>query len=294
MSPTESGMPSQAFAGRGSVRPQARSWSRYVAIGDSFTEGMCDLDPQAPGHFVGWADRLAALLAPHTEQEFGYANLAVRGRLLARIAGEQTQSALELAPDLVSIVGGGNDILRPRADLDALAAQLEDAVVRLRATGADVLMATPTDPRDAPVIKATRGRMAIYSAHIWKIAQRHGCYVLNQWSLDFLRDWRMWAQDRIHMTSEAHRRVALAAYTTLGHDPADADWAVPLPPEPAPGRLEVIRDNAQWARSHAGPWVARRFQGRSSGDAVLPKRPQVTPLRVGEPPRAARDNGANA
>lgn len=280
---SDTGMPSLPFAGTGSVRPQGQAWTRYVAIGDSFTEGMCDDDPEAPDRFVGWADRLATLLAPHTV-EFGYANLAVRGRLLADVAGPQTGAALLLQPDLVSIVGGGNDILRPRADLDALAAQLEEAVVRLRAGGADVLMATPTDPRDAPVIKATRGRMAIFTAHVWKIAQRHGCYVLNQWSLDFLRDWRMWSQDRIHMTSEAHRRVALAAYATLGHDPTDADWQVPLPPQPQPGRLEVMRDNAQWARVHAGPWVQRRLQGRSSGDSVLPKRPVVTPV-LPTPPR---------
>ncbi len=280
MSPTESGMPSSSFAGSGSVSPAPRQWSRYVAIGDSFTEGLCDLDPEVDGHFVGWADRLAALLAPHTPGAFGYANLAVRGRMLAQIAGAQTETALALQPDLVSIVGGGNDILRPRADLDTLAEQLEDAVVRLRATGADVLVASPTDPRDAPVIRATRGRMAIYTAHIWKIAQRHGCYVLNQWGLDFLRDWRMWSQDRIHLTSEGHRRVALAAYAGLGHDPADVDWHVPLPPGATPGRLEVIRDNAQWAKQHAGPWVARRFQGRSSGDHISAKRPEVMPLHA--------------
>jgi lysophospholipase L1-like esterase len=274
---TETGMPPRPFQGTGSIRPEPRPWTRYVAIGDSFTEGMSDADPQADDRYIGWADRLASLLAPHAK-EFGYANLAVRGRKLADIAGPQTQAALELQPDLVSIVGGGNDILRPRADIDALATQLEDAVGRIRASGADVLMATPTDPADAPVIKHTRGRMATYTAHIWKIAQRNGCYVLNQWSFDFLRDWRMWSEDRIHMTSEAHRRVALAAYASLGHDPAEADWHIPLPPAQRAGRIEVIRDNAQWAKVHAGPWVQRRIQGRSSGDHIGPKRPAIGPI----------------
>ena len=138
-------------------------WTRYVAIGDSFTEGLNDDEPvdhpgvATPDRFSGWADRLAALLAADAEaagEAFAYANLAVRGRLLADIAGSQADAALALEPDLVSVVGGGNDILRPRADVDALSARIESAVARIRATGADVLLFTPVDPRDAPVIRA--------------------------------------------------------------------------------------------------------------------------------------------
>jgi lysophospholipase L1-like esterase len=259
-----------------------RIWKRYVAIGDSFTEGMCDDDPQLAreGEFAGWADRLAAHLhdlAVETGAEFGYANLAVRGRLLSDIIGPQLDTALSLEPDLVSIVGGGNDILRPKADIDALAAKLEAAVKRIRATGADVLMATPVDPADAPLVKATRGRAAIYSANIWGIAQRNGCHVIDQWGLHALRDWRMWADDRIHMTSEGHRRVSLAALAALGH-PTDDDWATPLDPAPPLSRRESLQANAQWAREYVGPWVHRRLTGRSSGDARSPKRPDITPF----------------
>ena len=117
-------------------------WTRYIAIGDSFTEGMSDPDPVTTGAYVGWADRLATSLADLAEadgRDFGYANLAIRGRLLADITQRQLPEALDLEPDLVSIVGGGNDILRPRADIDSLAVQLEEAVMRIRATGADVL-----------------------------------------------------------------------------------------------------------------------------------------------------------
>lgn len=261
----------------GSVRPQPRAWSRYVAIGDSFTEGMSDPDPDTPGAYIGWADRLAALLSAHAP-DFAYANLAVRGRKLADVAGPQLEAALDLGPDLVSIVGGGNDILRLRADVDALAVQLDQAVARIRATGADVLMATPTDPIGAPIIGRTRGRVGTYISHIWSIAQRHGCYVLNQWACDFLKDWRMWSEDRIHMTPEGHRRVALTAYLALGHTADEADWRAPLPPQAPPGTLESLRGHAQWARVYAGPWVQRRLQGRSSGDLVSPKRPAWGPV----------------
>ncbi|GMA40900.1 hypothetical protein GCM10025883_29450 [Mobilicoccus caccae] len=214
------------------LTPPEQGWSRYVAIGDSFSEGMCDDDPQRPGEFIGWTDRLAAHLHRMSLQAGGsleYANLAVRGRKLDDVVGRQLDAALELRPDLVSMVGGGNDILRPRADIDALATRLEDAVKAIRATGADVLMATPTDPRDAPLVRAVRGRHAMYTACIWSIARRHGCAVIDQWGFTALQDWRMWATDRIHMNDEGHRRVALAGFTALGYRPEDVDWETPLP-----------------------------------------------------------------
>jgi lysophospholipase L1-like esterase len=260
-----------------------RLWTRYVAIGDSFTEGMCDDDPALAhdGEFAGWADRLAAHLSERSRAEgidFGYANLAVRGRKLADIVGPQLDHALALEPDLVSIVGGGNDILRPKADLDALAAQLEAAVVRIRETGADVLMATPVDPADAPLVKATRGRAAIHTANIWSIARRRRAHVVDQWGLHALRDWRMWSEDRIHMTSEGHRRVSLAALDALGLPHPDDTWATPLDPAPPLSRRDVLAANAQWAREYVGPWVHRRLTGRSSGDHRQAKRPEVTPF----------------
>ena len=261
-------------------RGEPRAFTRYVAIGDSFTEGMTDPDPERLT-YVGWADRLAAhlaRLAGEDNRPFGYANLAVRGRLLGDVVGPQVDDALALGPDLVSIVGGGNDILRPRADIDALASRLEDAVVRLRAGGADVLLATPADPRDAPLVRATRGRAATYAAHIWSIARRHDAYVIDLWGMTALRDWRMWAPDRIHLNSEGHRRVALNALTTLRFMATDASWADPLPRAAPISRGDAARANAHWAREYVGPWVQRRLRGQSSGDSLSAKRPTVAPL----------------
>jgi lysophospholipase L1-like esterase len=257
-----------------------RVWERFAAVGDSFTEGMCDPDPDRHDAYVGWADRLAARLAAHARahgRPFGYANLAVRGRLLADIVGPQLDEALTMEPDLVSIVGGGNDILRPRADLDALAGRLESAVARVRQAGADVLLATPVDPREAPLVRHTRGRAAVHAANIFAIARRHDAYVIDQWSMASLRDWRMWAEDRIHMTSEGHRRVALNALWALGF-PDDEDWRAPLPAAPQLSRRETARANAAWARTYVAPWVQRRLRGRSSGDAVAAKRPDLVPV----------------
>ena len=253
-------------------------WHRYVAIGDSFSEGLVDPDPLRDNAFVGWADYLARALSAYAGGDFAYANLAVRGRLLADVVGPQLDTALAMSPELVSMVGGGNDLLRPSVDLDALAGRLEAAVVRIRATGADVLLATPTDTAEAGLFKALRSRHAIHTANLFTIAQNHGCHVLNLWGLTALRDWRMWGEDRIHLTTEGHQRVAQAALLALGLPSADQSWRDRLPPAPRAPRREQWAEHGQWAREYFGPWVQRRLRGDSSGRLLSAKRPELAPV----------------
>ncbi|WP_370634527.1 SGNH/GDSL hydrolase family protein [Actinotalea sp. Marseille-Q4924] len=267
-------------------------WRRYVALGDSFTEGLWDLpDGGSPGTAApqacrGWADLLAMHLAARARPAgdevpaapLEYANLAIRGRLLAPILAEQVPAAIDMAADLVSLVGGGNDMLRPTADPDVMATRLEDAVVRLRASGADVLLGTGVDAKDSPLVSRTRSRVAVYNTHIWSIARRQGAHVVDLWGMRSLRDWRMWAPDRIHLTTEGHRRVAQGALVALGLEPDDARWDDPLTPLPPSPRLERVREDVQWLREHVYPWATRRLRGRSSGDERRPKRPQPGPV----------------
>ncbi|SKC39191.1 SGNH/GDSL hydrolase family protein [Krasilnikoviella flava] len=260
------------------------TWARYVAIGDSFSEGLWDPYPlddgsPAPGGTEsaakqrGWADRLAdALSARRTAAgaaPLEYANLAIRGRLLHHILDEQVDVALAASPDLVSFVGGGNDILRPQADIDVLSAQLEEGVSKIRATGADVLLGTGF--KAGAGLSWTRGRVGQYNANLWSIARRHGAHVLDLWGLNPLFDLRMWSDDRIHLTPEGHRRVADAALVGLGLEPDDTDFAVPLDPLPPLAFVERARRNTQWARTHVVPWVQRRIKHTSSGDGREPK-----------------------
>ena len=170
-----------------------------------------------------------------------------------------------MQPDLVSMVGGGNDLLRPQVDLDALATRLEDAVVRLRHNGADVLLATPTDTRDAGLFKPLRGRHAVHTANLFTIAQRHGCFVLNLWGMAALRDWRMWGEDRIHLTVRG---------APPGR-PGSTDR--PRPPH-RPGRLDhspaAGRPGHPWPPSCAvTPRGPARMPGRGCSDGCRAARP---------------------
>jgi lysophospholipase L1-like esterase len=257
-------------------------WQRYVALGDSFTEGLSDADPARGGEYRGWADRLAEHLAAATEGDVEYANLAIRGRLLRQVVDEQVPVALEAQPDLVSLVAGGNDLMRPGADPDELAATLEAAVVRFRAAGADVLLSTGVDTRNTPILRRARGRIAIFNADIWSIAARTGAAVLDQWGAGWVQDVRLWDVDRIHLTAEGHRRMALAAATALGVPVGDDDgWRTPLPPAPPRALRAAVAEEAAWVRGFVAPWIGRRLRGTSSGDGRAPKRP--VPLTLPRP-----------
>ncbi|NKX49143.1 SGNH/GDSL hydrolase family protein, partial [Arthrobacter deserti] len=137
-------------------------WNRFVALGDSFTEGIGDPDPRSPGGHRGWADRVAEELA-RDHVDFAYANLAVRGKLLRQIVDEQVGPALQLQPDLISICAGGNDVIRPGADPDALAETFDTAIAKLRSSGATVVLFTVPDIGNTPLLSTVRGRAAIYN-----------------------------------------------------------------------------------------------------------------------------------
>ncbi len=246
-------------------------WRRYVALGDSLTEGLEDRDDD--GLPIGWADRLAQHLADRAGEGVQYANLAIRGRLLRPILAEQVEPALALAPDLVSLWGGGNDILRPDADPDAMATAVEEVVVRFRDAGADVLLGLGVDAKDSPVIGLTRGRTAIYNLNLVGIARRHGAHVLNSWDMRSLRDWRMWHEDRLHLNAAGHARVAQAALVGLGLEPDSPDWDTPLPARPPMSRREELDWNLSWVREHLAPWLGRRIRRTSSGAGRVAKQP---------------------
>jgi lysophospholipase L1-like esterase len=252
----------------------------FVALGDSFTEGLDDPRADQSG-YLGWADRFAEMLAAQ-QPGLRYANLAVRGKMLGEVAGEQVPRAIAMAPDLVSLAAGGNDLLRPRGDPDALAEAFDDAVRALLIAGCQVLVFTGFDPR-FPVVRLIRGKVAAYNMHLRAIADRHQCHLVDLWSMTVLHDPGAWSADRLHLTPDAHRRVALRACEVLGV-PAAADWREPWPAaagiasSPARAWLAARRTDLRWARVHAAPWVARRVRGVSSGDGIGPKRPELRPL----------------
>ena len=245
-------------------------WTRYVAIGDSFTEGIGDPEEGSPGGHRGWADRVAEVLAEQTE-DFAYANLAIRGRLLQQILDEQVEPALELKPDLISISAGGNDIIRPGTDPDDVAARFEAGLARLASGGATVIMFNGPDIGMTPVLGRVRGKVAIYNENLRYLAKKYDAVVADMWALRELADPQMWASDRLHFSPIGHHTIARMVLEALNVE----NDLEPLQPEPLPRRpwRQARAEDMVWAREHFVPWVLRRLRHQSSGDNVTPKRP---------------------
>ncbi|MFI7288660.1 SGNH/GDSL hydrolase family protein [Streptomyces anulatus] len=247
------------------------SYTSLVAVGDSFTEGMSDL--LADGTYRGWADVLASRLAARALGDrstgdrspgFRYANLAVRGKLIGQIVDEQVNAAAALQADVVTLVGGLNDTLRPKCDMGMVKGRLEEAVERLAPSCKQlVLMRSPA--RNGPVLERFRPRMEELFTLIDDLAARHGAAVVDLYSAPSLSDPRMWDVDRLHLTAEGHRRVAEAVWQTLGL-PAELDWWTPVPASTPPRWASRRTEDIRFARRHLAPWIGRRLTGRSSGD----------------------------
>ncbi|MDZ4674004.1 MAG: GDSL-type esterase/lipase family protein [Gemmatimonadota bacterium] len=260
--------------------PSPIRFHRYVAIGDSSTEGLDD--PDGRGHFRGWADRLAEQVAV-AQGGLHYANLAVRGRRTRQVLEDQLNPALALAPDLVTIFTGTNDVVSRRFDPEAIRRDLAAMHHPLVDSGATVL--TFTLPDLSPIMPLARllgGRIATLNDVVRQVAAEAGVILLDFARIPTTTDPRLWSADRFHANSAGHTRIAAALALALGLPGADPDWAAPLPGSPPSGVTSALRAEGRWIRDHFLPWVVRHLQGRSSGDGVHPKRPELEWILPGD------------
>ncbi|HEY0450517.1 SGNH/GDSL hydrolase family protein [Actinophytocola sp.] len=251
-------------------------YSRYVALGDSQTEGIGDGD-EVRG-YRGWADRLAGTLA-ELDPGLRYANLAVRGKLAAEVHAEQLAPALALEPDLATVMAGLNDLLRPKFDVAEITGHLEAMFAALTQAGATVATVTyPNIAKIAPLARPLLPRVIAFNAAIRAAAARHDVRVVETFTIDVTTDARMWSADRLHASPLGHTLIAASMAHVLDLPGSDDSWTRPLPVLPRPSLLRASTTELRWIASFAGPWVGRRLRGVSSGTGRTAKRPDLGPV----------------
>lgn len=260
-------------------------YRRYVALGDSLTEGIGDNRFEKDRLFAGWADRFAVLLnedALASGEDFLYANLAVRSRNSAEILSDQVREALLLEPDLVTIMAGANDLWRPRKSWDLVRAQFTEAVQVLKAAGVTVVIANCINPVHHWSFRGGALRAKELTRLIEDVAREQNVLVLDIYRSPTLRRLRVWSEDCVHFGARGHAHVANKAAKLLAL-PHRIETPV-LQPRLKDGM--TVLEHAKWIATHVTPFVSRRLRGIAAGDGVNPKRPVMS--RVHDHPWTVR------
>lgn len=248
-------------------------YSRYVAIGDSQTEGLWDGDDSTG--LVGFADRLAAIIDSHYPG-LAYANLAVRGRRIRNLLDEQLPQALAMQPDLITVCIGMNDVTRPGPYFGQALRELDELHTRLAGCGATIVTTTfPDVTRILPVGRVITPRIELINDEIRTAARRHGFRLVDLYAAPSMTDPATWSADRVHGSTRGHMLFAAAAAEALALAGCSHDWADLDGPARRPSLGSLAYSQALWTQNMLMPWLWRYMLGRSAGDGRGPKRPRL-------------------
>ncbi len=183
---------------------------RYVAMGDSFTAGV-PADPEDAGR---WPDELATALGAKWPG-FEYHNLGVAGVTSQEVLTGQLERAIALAPDLVTVLCGANDVLLAvRPDIDGYRRHLAEILSRL-AREPERLVLTATCADFSPWVgfrPRSRRRVSEGIAALNEVtrdqAARHGAVCLEFAEDPWAGERASFATDGVHPSRAANRRAA--------------------------------------------------------------------------------------
>jgi lysophospholipase L1-like esterase len=248
----------------------AQRFERYVAIGDSSTEGLDDPDGQ--GGYRGWADRLAERIAV-AQGSLQYANLGVRGLRTRQVRDSQLEAALAMRPDLTTLFTGTNDVVSRGFDPAGVEADLAHMQRALIAQGATVVSFTLPDLAEViPFARWLSPRVHRLNEAIRRASLSSRAILVDFAAHPVASDLRLWSDDRFHANALGHALISHALAHAIGIPGADDSWQRPFTAGPV-----APRGTATWLVRHLIPWMWRHARGRSSGDGRSAKRPRLTP-----------------
>jgi lysophospholipase L1-like esterase len=255
----------------------ALRFERYVAMGDSSTEGLDD--PDGAGGYRGWANRLAERVA-QAQGGLLYANLGVRGKRSREIREEQLGAALAMKPDLATVFAGSNDILERGFDAGKLQAELGCIMGALVGGKAVVLTFTLPDLTGVmPIGRFLTPRVRAMNNSIRAAAASTGARLIDFAAYPVGSDPRLWSEDRFHANAEGHARIAAALAQALGLPATDDAWQQPLPERDARSRWTRMAESWSWYRHHL---LGHFWPGTTVEGQCHPKRPQLEAVHPGD------------
>lgn len=182
-------------------------WKHYVAIGDSFTEGIGDEVDGVP--LKSWVEHFAELHEPALK----YTNLAKRGLITKEIREKQLEEALALQPDLVSLIAGANDILKGRWSLDEYKSEMKQIVETLSKSGVAIIIGNLPDftarlplPQEKKQIIIEQLLQA--NEVILSLSSEYNLDHIDFWNHPMSSDNTIWSKDLIHPNAIGYRKIA--------------------------------------------------------------------------------------
>ncbi|MGP4044279.1 SGNH/GDSL hydrolase family protein [Streptomyces sp. 2A115] len=253
---------------------------RFVALGDSLTEGVGD--PVGDG-WRGWAALLADGIAP-ADAPVEFVNFAVSGSQTRDVLERQTPAALAVRPDVASVVIGVNDTLRCTFDIHAVAERLDKVYAAFTGQGAMLLTACLPDPGamlglPGALARPLARRQRAVNAVVHALSERYGAVHLHAAEGAWVTDRAMWSADRLHPGERGHRQFAAHFHGLLAREGIATGATPSLEPEfPVPTRSASL----WWLATAGTGWMARRCT-----DLL----PQLLSLAASEVRHGARGTG---
>ncbi|PED53375.1 lipase [Bacillus anthracis] len=189
-------------------------WKRFVAIGDSFTEGIGD---EVEGIALkSWVDHFVELCAFDIE----YANFAKRGLVTNEIRSQQLEKALTFKPDLVSLIAGANDVLKGRWNHQAYKNDMEFMIDKLSKTDADIIIANLPDftvrlPFSSEKKQKLKEQLLEANEVILSLSREYKLHYIDFWNNHLVNDNMLWSTDFIHPNSKGYVKVAELIFNSL-------------------------------------------------------------------------------
>ncbi|EEK62046.1 Lipase/acylhydrolase with GDSL-like motif [Bacillus cereus 172560W] len=189
-------------------------WKRFVAIGDSFTEGIGD---EVEGIALkSWVDHFVQLC----EKDIEYANFAKRGLVTEEIRLQQLEKALTFNPDLVSLIAGANDVLKGRWNHDVYKNDMEFMIDTLSKAGADIIIAnlpnfTVRLPFASEKKQEIKEQLLEANEVIHSLSREYKLHHVDFWNHHLVNDNTLWSKDLIHPNSKGYVKVAELIFSSL-------------------------------------------------------------------------------